>query len=322
MELLKKLTQLDAPSGNETACTDYIKSVVSEYCDEVFTDNMGNLIAHKKGNGKKLLFAAHADEIGVIVTFIDDKGFLRFADVGGLYTKNLTNRKVRFLNGTIGVISTEVENDKNQLSKMYIDIGATDKDEAEKLVKVGDMAVFVGDFYKQGNKVISKALDNRSGCYVLIEALKKVKTDNDLYFCFTSQEEVGLRGARCCAYSVDADYAIAVDITDCGDVPNCRKNACSLGGGTAIKVMDYSVITSPEVRERLICLAKENDIKYQLEVMTEGGTDAGVMLIARDGVKTGGISIPTRYIHSPSEMIDADDLLASVELLRLFAENI
>lgn len=322
MELLKKLTQCDGPSGNEHAVCELIKSVVTEFADEVYTDTMGNLIAHKKGTGKKIMFAAHADEIGVVVTYIDEKGFLRFSDVGGLYTKNLKNRKVRFLNGVIGIISFEKDNEKNQLAKMYIDIGATSKEEAEKMVNIGDMAVFTGEFYQQGNKVISKALDNRSGCYVLIETLKRVKTDNDLYFCFTSQEEVGLRGARTCAYSVDADYAIAVDITDSGDTPNAKKNACKLGGGAAIKVMDYSVITSPEVREKLVELAKDNDIKYQLEVMTDGGTDAGVMLIARDGILTGGISLPTRYIHSPSEMIDVDDLKNAISLATLFAENV
>lgn len=322
MELLKKLTACDAPSGNEKNITTLISEIVSEYVDDVYTDVMGNLIAHKKGNGKKIMFAAHADEIGVVVTFIDKNGFLRFADVGGLYTRNLKNRKVRFLNGTIGVISFEKDNDKNQLSKMYIDIGATNYEEASKLVSVGDMAVFVGEFYQQGKRVISKALDNRAGCYVLIEALKRVKSDNDLYFCFTSQEEVGLRGARTCAYSIGADYAIAVDITDVGDTPECEKNSCKLGSGAAIKVMDYSVICSKEIKDKLVSLAEDNNIPYQLEVMTEGGTDAGVMLIAGGGVSTGGISIPTRYIHSPSEMIDIDDLENCVNLTKLFAENI
>lgn len=322
MELLNKLTQCDAPSGNESAVTELIKSVVSEYADEVYTDTLGNLIAHKKGTGKKVMYAAHADEIGVVVTFVDKDGFLKFSDVGGLYTKKLYNRKVRFLNGVIGVIGTEKENDKNAMSKMYIDIGATSAEEAEKLVSVGDMAVFVGEYYEQGDRIISKALDNRCGCYVLIEALKRVKSDNDLYFCFTSQEEVGLRGARTCAYEINADYAIAVDVTDVGDTPKCEKNSCKLGEGAAIKVMDYSVICSREVREKLVELAEDNGIEYQMEVMTEGGTDAGVMLISRDGVLTGGISIPTRYIHSPSEMIDKNDLENCINLAVLFAENI
>jgi len=322
MEILKKLTQSDAPSGNENTITELIKSMTHEYADEMFTDVMGNLIVHKKGNGNKVMFAAHADEIGIVITYIEENGFLRFSDVGGLYTKNLNGRKVRFLNGVVGVISFEKDNDKNRLAKMYVDIGATSAEAAQKLVSVGDMAVFVGEFYRQGDRIISKALDNRAGCYVLIETIKRVKSDNDLYFCFTSQEEVGLRGARTCAYSINADFAIAIDVTDVGDTPNCPKNACKLGSGAAIKVMDYSVICSPQIREKLVALAKANNIKYQLEVMTEGGTDAGVMLIAREGVLTGGISIPTRYIHSPSEMIDVNDLQNCIQLATLFAENI
>ena len=322
MEILRKLTQCDAPSGNEKPITELIASLTKNFADEIYTDVMGNLVVHKKGSGKKVMFAAHCDEIGIVVTYIEENGFLRFSDVGGLYTRHLNNRKVRFANGTIGVISFEKENDKNKLAKMYIDIGAKSSEDAKKLVSVGDMAVFTGEFYSQGTRVISKALDNRTGCYVLIEALKRVKSDNDLYFCFTTQEEVGLRGARTCAYSVDADVAIAVDITDVGDTPNCEKNSCSLGNGAAIKVMDYSVICSPSIREKLATLAKENSIKYQLEVMTEGGTDAGVMLIAREGVLTGGISIPTRYIHSPSEMADIEDIENCIQLAIAFAENI
>lgn len=322
MELLKRLTACDAPSGCEKGITNLIKTEVEGFADEVYTDALGNLIVHKKGSGKKLMFAAHCDEIGIIVTFIDDKGFLRFADVGGLYLRNLVNRKVRFENGIIGVIGTEEENEKRSMSKMYIDIGAGSREEAEKLVSVGDAAVFVGDFFVQGSNVISKALDNRAGCYVLIEALKRVKSENDLYFVFTTQEEVGLRGARTAAYAINPDYALSVDITDTGDTPKCPKMAVKLGEGAAIKVMDYSVITSREVRETLIELAKGNDVKYQLEIMTEGGTDAGVIHFTRGGIKTGGISIPTRYIHSPSEMISINDLNSCIELLVLFAEKI
>lgn len=322
MELLKRLTACDAPSGCEKGITNLIKTEVEGVADEVYTDALGNLIVHKKGSGKRLMFAAHCDEIGIIVTFIDEKGFLRFADVGGLYLRNLVNRKVRFENGIIGVIGTEEENEKRSMSKMYIDIGENSREEAEKLVSVGDAAVFVGDFFVQGSNVISKALDNRAGCYVLIEALKRVKSENDLYFVFTTQEEVGLRGARTAAYAINPDYALSVDITDTGDTPKCPKMAVKLGEGAAIKVMDYSVITSREVREALIELAKENDVKYQLEIMTEGGTDAGVIHFTRGGIKTGGISIPTRYIHSPSEMISINDLNSCTELLVLFAEKI
>ncbi|MDD6734783.1 MAG: M42 family metallopeptidase [Clostridiales bacterium] len=321
MELLKKLTECNAPSGCEKSITDILKAELEGLADELFTDVMGNLVAHKKGGGKKVMFAAHCDEIGIVVTFIEEKGFLRFSDVGGLYTKYLAGRRVCFKNGTVGVISTEPKNDKNALSKMFIDIGASSREEAEKLVSIGDMASFTGEFREQGGCVISKALDNRVGCYILIETLKKVNSDNDLYFVFTTQEEVGLRGARTAAYSINPDYALAVDVTDTGDTPEAEKMAVKLGEGAAIKVMDYSVICSSEVRESLIRLARDNGIKYQLEIMKDGGTDAGVMQYARGGVKTGGISVPTRYIHSPSEMVAKSDVADCIELCRLFAEK-
>ena len=180
----------------------------------------------------------------------------------------------------------------------------------------------MGELYTQNGKIVSKALDNRGGCYCLIEAMKKVKSENDLYFVFTTQEEVGLRGARTAAFKIEPEYALSVDVTDVGDTPKCPKMAVSLGDGAAIKVMDYSVITSPEVREKLIGVAENRGIKYQREIMMEGGTDAGVIHFTKDGVKTGGISIPTRYIHSPSEMIDENDLKASIDLLVGFAEEI
>ena len=322
MELLKKLTEAWGPSGCEEQITDLIMTEVKDFADEVYKDALGNLICRKKGSGKKVMFAAHADEIGIVVTFIDEKGFLRFADVGGLYLRNLINRRVIFENGTIGTIGTEEDNQDRRMAKMFIDIGAKSKEEAEKMVSVGDMAVFMGGLYTQNGKIVSKALDNRAGCYCLIEAMKKVNSDNDLYFVFTTQEEVGLRGARTAAFKIEPEYALSVDVTDVGDTPKCPKMAVSLGNGAAIKVMDYSVITSPEVREKLIAVAENRGIKYQREIMMEGGTDAGVIHFTKGGVKTGGISIPTRYIHSPSEMIDENDLKASIDLLIGFAEEI
>ena len=322
MELLKKLTGVWGPSGCETRVAELIKEEVKEYADEIYTDALGNLICRKKGNGKKVMFASHMDEIGIVVTFIDEKGFLRFADVGGLYLRNLINRRVRFENGTIGVIGTEENNEKRQMSKMFIDIGAKDREDAEKMVSIGDMAVFEGELSCQNGKIISKALDNRIGCYVLIEAMRKVKSENDLYFCFTTQEEVGLRGARTAAFKIEPEYALSVDVTDIGDTPKAPKMAVKLGNGAAVKVMDYSVISSIDVREKLIEVAEERGIKYQREIMMEGGTDAGVIHFTKGGVKTGGISIPTRYIHSPSEMIDEEDLKASINLLIGFAEEI
>lgn len=320
MELLKELTEKYGPSGRENKIREYIKEQVLTYADEVEVDVLGNLIAHKKGTGKKIMMAAHMDEIGVIVTFVDDNGFLRFASVGGLNTKDLLYNRVCFENGVVGVIGTEKENKDRAISKLFIDIGAKDKIEAEKLVSVGDMAVFEGSFVKSGDAVISKALDNRAGCYVLIEALKQAKTDNDLYFVFTSQEEVGLRGAKTSAYGINPDYAIAIDVTDTGDTPNAETMAVKMGKGAAIKVMDHSILCDSMIRTTLIECAKKNNIPYQLEVMTDGGTDAGAISVTRAGIKTGGISIPTRYIHSPAEMASISDIENCIKLLTQFLE--
>lgn len=321
MELLKKLALSYGPSGREDNIRNTIEELSAPYADEVYTDALGNLIVHKKGNGKKIMVAAHMDEIGVIATVIDDNGFIRFAPVGGLYNKDLLGRRVCFENGVTGVIGTEEENKDRKILKMYIDIGASDKASCEKMVSIGDMAVFEGSFYENNDCVISKALDNRCGCYVLLKALEKIKSENDLYFVFTSQEEVGLRGARTSAFSIAPDYALAIDVTDTGDTPNGIKMATKLGKGAAIKIMDRSVLCDSFVRSKLAELASKNNIGYQLEIMNDGGTDAGAISLSGSGVKTGGISIPTRYIHSPSEMINKNDLNSAIDLLVAFLEE-
>lgn len=322
MNLLKELTNTYGPSGREEKIRDIIKKHVCDYADEVSTDSLGNLIVRKKGNGKKIMFAAHMDEIGIITTFIDDNGYLRFAPVGGLNTKDLLYRRVYFENGTVGIIGTEKENTDKLISKMFIDIGAKNKKDAEEKVSVGDMAVFCGEFLSSGDTVISKALDNRVGCYILIEALKRIKSDNDLYFVFTVQEEVGLRGAKTAGFAISPDYAIAVDVTDTGDTPNADEMAVSLSKGAAVKIMDSSVLCDAEVRSTLIEAAKSKNIPYQLEVLNAGGTDAGAISLSGCGIKTGGISIPTRYIHSPSEMASISDINCCIELLEQFVNII
>ena len=321
MELLKRLTDKFGPSGREDGIRELIKTECEQYADEIYTDALGNLTVHKKGSGKKIMLAAHMDEIGCAVTYIEKEGYLRFSAVGGLYNKDLNARKVRFENGTVGVIGCDEDNKERKITKMYIDIGAKNREEAEKIVSVGDMCTFIGEHSQQGESIISKALDNRVGCYVLTEALKRVKSDNDLYFVFTVQEEVGLRGAKTSAYGIMPDYAIAIDVTDAGDTPENIRIATKLGGGACIKVMDRSVLCDSCVRSLLTELAKRNGIQYQLEVMTDGGTDAGAISLTGAGVKTGGISIPVRYIHSPAEMANKNDINACINLLSIFAEN-
>ncbi len=322
IKILEKMTQINSPSGNESAIRDFISEEIKKYCDEISSDAMGNLVAHKRGGGKKIMFAAHMDEIGIIATAVDEKGFIRFSSVGGLNLRNLVNLRVRFANGTEGVIGAQEEafKDKPSLDKLYIDIGADSKKEAEKKVSIGDTATFVGRFVKCGDKVVSKALDNRAGCAVLMAALSEIKESvNDLYFVFTTQEEVGLRGAKTAAFDIQPDVAFAVDVTDTGDTPDAPTMAVEIGKGAAIKVMDRSVMCDAQVRAKMIETAKENDIPYQLEIMTDGGTDAGAIHLTGAGVKTGGISIPTRYIHSPSEMASVSDIENCVRLARELA---
>ncbi len=317
MELLKKLTEAAAPSGREAAVRDIIAEECRRMGYEVSIDALGSVTAHREGSGAKLMLAAHMDEIGVIATYIDDNGFIRFGALGGLYKKELHKRRVIFSNGTVGVIAAEEEEfeKKPELSRLYIDIGAADKSEAQKRVKAGDTAVFEGAFCVSGDTVISKALDNRAGCYILLKAMEKLQSSkNDLYFVFTSQEEVGLRGARAAAYPLMPDYAIAIDVTDTGDTPSCPLMEVRMGKGAAIKHMDHSVMCDINVINSLKAAADQNGIAVQSEIMTDGGTDAGAIALTGGGVRTGGISLPVRYIHSPSEMASIHDINACIEL--------
>jgi len=324
-DIIKKLTEVYGPSGDEEKVRNIIKKEVKPYADEVKVDTLGNLIVRKKGNGKKILFAAHMDEIGFIVSYIDKKGFLRFSPVGGIFPVNILHQRVQFKSGLVGVIGEEKRKsmkDPLELDKMYIDIGAESKEKAEKKIRIGDMAVFKREFEDIGNRVVAKSLDDRIACAVLIETLKTLKKkNNDLFFVFTVQEEVGLRGARTSAFGISPDYAIAVDVTDTGDTPEAERISLTLGKGAAIKVKDWGMITSREVRDRLINLAEKKKIPYQLEIIEGGTTDAMVIEVTKSGVPTGAVSIPTRYIHSPSEMADMRDVEASVKLLKTFAEE-
>ncbi len=327
MELLKKLTQITSPSGNESAVCDFIENEIKDHVDEIYRDNLGNLIAHIKGDGARVLFDAHTDEIGVLATFIEDNGYIRFANLGGVSPYNALHTRVKFLNGTVGVVSVDASRDdimKNlKLSDLYIDIGAKDKEEAESKVSIGDAAAFCGEFVDLGDKVVSKALDDRVGCYCLIKTIKEIKNPkNDLYFLFAASEELGLRGAKAAATAINPDYAVALDVTSTGDTLGKRKMAVKLGGGAAVKIKDNSILCHPYIKQLMIDTCKKYDIPYQTEVLEVGGTDAGAIHLSGAGVATGAISIPTRYIHSPSEMADKGDIEAVIKLsIKLIEEG-
>jgi len=326
--IIKKLVETYGPPGNEQQLREILIQEITEYVDGIKVDVLGNIIAHKKGNGKskRIMFAAHMDEIGLIITHIDKDGFLRFSPMGGIKVNNLIGDRVQFANGTKGVISCEeLKSWKDiDINKLYIDIGVNSKDEAEKLVNIGDACGMTREFLDLGSRIVAKSLDDRIGCAILVEMIHKLKNiqlDNDVYFTFTVQEEVGLRGAKTAAYAISPDLGIAIDITIAGDTPEPPKVDIHLGKGPAIKLKDVSMITNPAVKKLMIDTAENHQIPYQLEVLPYGGTDAGAIHLTKDGILAGCISIPCRYVHSPSEMVDLQDVIHAVQLGIKIAEE-
>jgi putative aminopeptidase FrvX len=325
-DLIKNLTETFGPSGFEGPIRELIRKEVEQYVDEIRVDALGNLICLKKGTGggKEILLDGHMDEIGVIVTHIDDNGFLRFANIGGLSPAIVLGQRVYFENGTVGVIGSEtIENLKDlKLEKFYIDIGARDRKEAEERVRVGDAAAFLQYFVDLGQRVVAKAMDDRIGCLVIIETLKRLgETPHDIYAVFATQEEVGLRGAKVAAFGIEPDVGIAFDVTRTGDTPKGITMEVSLGKGAAIKVKDRSLICTPALKDYMVKVAEENNIPYQLEILEAGGTDSGAIQLTKAGIPAGVISIPCRYIHSPCEMIDMGDLEACINLSKALCES-
>ena len=325
VNLLETLLRAHGPSGDEGDICQVIRREAEQYADEVAVDTMGNLIAHKKGAGPRVMLAAHMDSVGVIVTHIEKNGFLRFGALGGLEAKAVYQAPVQFRNGVGGVIAVEEEKAEKEfkLADLYLDIGAKDAAEARDMVSVGDTAVFCSPVLKSGTRVIAPYLDNRAGCTALLQAMQGLESPkNDLYFVFTTQEEVGLRGAKPVAWALEPDYALVVDVTCPDDVPGAlHEGTTALGAGAAIKVMDHSVIAHPAVVARLSQLAEKRKIPVQRDLLKVGGTDGGAIHVSRSGIFTGGISIPCRYTHTPAEMIDRTDLDACVQLIQVFCER-
>jgi len=323
---LSRLCQAHGVSGNEGEIRELIRSLAAPYADDIQDDVMGNLIVHKKGNGPKLMMASHMDSIGLIATHIDEKGMVQFGCVGGFDASDLVNQLFRFQNGTYAVCNMPADKsiDKCKIKDLYLDVGAKDQDEAKSMVKVGDTAAYVSPLKMLGkNRITGCYLDNRLGCLALLQTLEQVKNPaNDLYFVFTTQEEVGLRGAQTSAFAIDPDYGLAIDVTLPDDLPGSSHISTSaLGKGAAIKVMDYSIICHKDFVEKLNALAKQHDILVQPDIMYGGGTDAGVIHTTRCGVVSGGISFPARYVHSAVETCDLTDLDACVKLMTVLCET-
>ena len=330
LDLLKELCTLDGTSGREGAVRDYIVSRLDGAPYRV--DAMGNLIVEVKGKRpakNKVMLCAHMDEVGVIATFIKADGTVKFTNVGGIAPAVLQGRTVRFENGTVGVIGVKPvhlckEEEKNKLpdpTDMYIDVGADSREQASALVSPGDTAVFTSEYTEMGDKILSKAIDDRAGCAILLDMIRQ-GTAYDMTFCFTVQEEVGLRGSATAAFSVAPDYAVVLESTtaaDIVDVPE-EKQVCVLGRGAAVSIMDNATVYDPALFKTAFAVAEENEIPVQPKTTVSGGNDAGSVHKSRAGVRTVTVNVPCRYIHSASCVCDKNDVLAVRRLAEKLGE--
>ena len=316
--LIKKVVETFGPSGREDSIREIIKKEIEPFVDSLAIDTMGNLHAVKKGAGARVMVAAHMDEIGFVVTHIDKMGFLRISPVGGVAPVRCLYQRVLLDNGVKGVIGVEPVKNNNEIdfSKLYVDIGAKDEDEARAMAGEGHFGAFLNEMTELNDLITAKSLDDRIGCVVAIEAARRLKkSPNEIHFVFTVQEEVGLRGARAAAFRIEPELGIALDVTGTGDTPESAKMPMELRNGVAIKIKDSSLLVPKKVKEFFTAVAERNKIRHQPEILTFGGTDAGAINLSKSGILAGCLSIPTRYIHSVSETASLSDIEETVKLL-------
>lgn len=323
---LKELSQAFGVSGYEHEVRDLIRSEAAPFADSIEIDAIGNLIVFKRGSiaeKKKIMMAAHMDEIGLQVTKIDDRGFIRFQSLGYHFPSTLLKSRVRFRNGIIGFVSSTMDEDKLDVAKMHIDIGTGSKEETQKALRIGDVAAYIGEYCELSEGTITaKALDNRIGCHILLQTLKRIETPkNDLYFVFTVQEELGCRGSKTASAKIRPDIGIAVDITPAHDYPCDLEGSNRLGGGVCIKISDPSVICEPQLVDEMTRCCEDYGIAHQFDVITKGGTDASSINTSNEGVRVAGVSVATRYSHGHSAFAKLADIDASIELLARFVER-
>lgn len=327
LNLMKKYQNTFSVSGFESQLAQIIVDDLKDVMDNISIDALGNVIAFKKGKDstKKLMIASHMDEIGFMVTNIEENGMIRVAPIGGINPVASSFHNVKFQNGVSGILVIEDGTRAADINtnKLFVDIGCDNASKAKRKVKIGDVCAVAPMLKKlSAKRYTSKAFDDRICCTIQSYAALNCKTPAyDTYFVFTTQEEVGCRGAKPSAFAIMPDYSVAMDITPAPACGNPNHFTVKLGGGAAIKIKDSSVICSTKMVDRLTQLANENNIKYQYEILLAGGTDTSAMQIAGAGSHACCISLPTRYTHSPVETIDIDDMKACVELLIAFIEK-
>lgn len=333
--LLKKLCTAGGISGDEDALRESILDEIKDFADEIKTDSMGNLLAFKKGRKtpvKKLMLSAHMDEVGFIITHINTDGTLKFDTVGGINNSAFFAKQVLIGKNKIpGVICSKPvhlvgADDRKKCPEIHtlsIDIGAESKEEAEKYIMLGDSVIFDSLYDDSENRIISKALDDRFGCLVLIQLLKS-DLEYDMYFAFCVQEEVGLRGSACAAFSLEPDAAIVIEATTAADMPYAEdeKKVCLLGEGAVVSFMDRATIYDKEYYQKAFEIGKDQNIKVQTKTMIAGGNDAGAIHRSKSGVRTVAVSVPCRYLHSSASMIFKSDAQAVLALVKALSEYI
>ncbi len=335
IDLLKRLCAANGVSSDEGRVRDIIISEIKDHADELTVDSSGNIIVFKKGArpaARKVLLSAHMDEVGFIVTRINADGTLGVDEVGGIDRRVIAGKQVRLctsdITGVFGIKPIHLcegdgRNTIPKLSEMYIDIGALDREDAERSVCLGELAAFESYFEENEQTIISKAIDDRAGCAVLIEMIKS-ELPYDMYFTFVVQEEVGLRGAKTAAYTADPDIAIVVETTTAADIPNVDegKQVCRLGEGAAISFMDRRTIYDRELYKEAFKAAKDLGVKAQAKQAVAGGNDAGVISTTRGGVRTIAVSVPCRYLHSPNTVAYKSDIESVSVIVRELATRI
>ena len=322
-DTLKKVLAPIGPSGMEEPVAAVIREELQGYVDGFAVDAMGNLICVKQGKGenpRRIMLSAHMDHIGFVVTGIEKEGFLRVTNVGGVGLNTTLTRHVVFPNGVHGVVVSEPVEGARTMKHMFIDIGAQDKEDALKMVQLGDMAVFAPDCFRLGeNRVGSPAMDDRCACALLVKLMQTLGDTKDTVLAvFSVQEEVGCRGAKVASFALEPDVGIALDVTAWGDTPGETQPEIKLGEGVAVKVMDRGSISNPLLREELLECGRLAGVKTQREVLPFGGTDASAMQTSRGGIPVCTVSIPCRYVHSACEVIDMRDMDAALKLLTTY----
>ena len=321
-DLIRQMVNVYGPSGHEDRVANEIEALVKPCVDTVSRDPMGNLICVKNGQpgGRRVMLSAHMDHIGFIVIAVEKEGYLRVMPVGGINLNVSKTRHVSFANGVQGVIAQQPtrEGETAGMQHMFIDIGAADEAEALQMVQLGDMAVYANDCFRLGqHRVAAPAMDDRVACALLVSVLQGLpkQTRDTVIAVFSTQEEVGCRGAKTAAFAMEPDVGIALDVTANGDTPETKFPAVKLGDGAAVKIMDRGSISNPDVVRDLLAAGEKAGVKTQREVLPFGGTDASSIQLSRSGVKVGTVSIPCRYVHSACEVIDLRDVEAARGLL-------